>query len=131
MRDVVKYSEAFKLQVVGEVENGRHESCYAAGQFYGIGGTTTVQRWVREYGKNHLIGKVVKVEKPGERSELKKLQKRVAKLEKALADTTIDLHLEKAYTKLACKAGGIEDIAAFKKKHDGARLMTLQKKVKD
>jgi transposase-like protein len=130
MRDSVKYSEAFKLQVVREMEEGRHQSCYAASQFYGIGGTMTVQRWVRSYGKNHLIGKVVRVEKPGERSELKKLRERVSELEAALADTTLDLRLEQAYVKLACRAGGIDDVDEFKKKHAGTRPTRSEKSTK-
>ena len=40
-------------------------------------------------------------------------------MEKGLADAHLDLKLEEAYTRIACKAAGIEDVDAFKKKHGG------------
>ena len=115
MKDVIRYSEAFKLQVVREVESGKYASCEEARGAYRIGGACTVYNWVRKYGKNKLIGKVVRVETPDERSELKRLRERVGELESALADTTLELRLEQAYVDLACKAGGIEDVEQFKK----------------
>jgi hypothetical protein len=36
-----------------------------------------------------------------------------------LADTNIDLALERQYTRLACERAGIEDVAEFKKKAAG------------
>ena len=66
-----RYSEAFRLQVVREIEVGKHRSCNAASEAYGISGSMTVQRWVRAYGRSDLIGKVMRVETPEERSELR------------------------------------------------------------
>jgi hypothetical protein len=59
------------------------------------------------------------VERPEEINELKRLQERVRRLEAALADTNIDLALERQYTRLACERAGIEDVAEFKKKAAG------------
>ena len=119
MKALVGYSEAFKLQVVREVEEGKHASCWAASQAYAIGGAVTVQRWVREYGKGHLVRKVMRVETPDERSELRKMKDRVRELEKALVDAHLDLRLERAWTEIACEMAGVEDVEAFKKKHAG------------
>jgi transposase len=119
---VVRYSEAFKLQVVRQLEQGRFGSPWEAGQAYGVKGTRTVAYWVRRYGKDHLLGKVVRVMKADEQSEVKALRKRVRELERALADAHLDLRLEEAYVELACEAAGIEDVAEFKKKRAGARL---------
>lgn len=115
----VRYSEAFKLQVVRELEKGRFENATAAGQAYGVNGNGTVARWVRQYGKEHLLGKLVRVMKADEEAEVKALRRRVRELERALADAHIDLKLESAYLELACEAAGVDDIAEFKKKHDG------------
>jgi hypothetical protein len=57
--------------------------------------------------------------KADEETEVKALRKRVRELERALADAHIDLKLEGAYVKLACKAAGVEDVVEFKKKHAG------------
>ena len=85
---------------------------------YGIRGKTTVGRWVRQYG-NGSRGKVIRVERPGEINELKRLKARVRLLESALADANIDSALERAYTRLACQRAGITDVEEFKKKADG------------
>jgi transposase-like protein len=100
----VRYSEAFKLQVIRELEEGQHASCNAASEAYRIAGSRTVQRWLREYGREHLVRRVMRVETTEERSELQRLK-----------------GLDAAYLEMACEAAGIEDVEAFKKKHGGAR----------
>ena len=115
------YSEAFKLQVLRELEEGRFRNAEAARHTYGIRGCGTLQVWMRKYGKDHLLSKVVRVETPKEMDELKQLRKRVRELEKGLADAHLDLRLEQAYVKLACRAAGIEDVESFKKKTGGKR----------
>jgi transposase len=118
MRKVMHYSEAFKLQLVREIEEGKYESCYLAAKSYGINGCDTVQKWVSKYGKDHLLNKVVKVEKPKERNELKELKAKVRKLESALSDAHLDLIIEKEYLKLTCEIAGIENVDEFKKKQN-------------
>lgn len=121
MQSVMRYSEAFKLHVVRELEEGRYESPGKAGRAYGVKGQGTVACWLRRYGKNHLLGKVVRVMKADEEAEVKALRQRVRELERALADAHLDLKLEAAYVRLACEAAGIADVAEFKKKRGGAR----------
>jgi transposase len=113
----VRYSEAFKMEVVRELE-AEGLAFDAVSLKYGIKGAMTVSKWVRKYG-NGTRGKVMRVEKPGEINELKRLTERVRKLESALADANIDAALERAYTRLACERAGIQDVAEFKKKAAG------------
>jgi transposase len=120
-REVMRYSEAFKMQVVRELEQGRFKSPWEAGRAYGVKGTKTVAYWVRQFGKDHLLGKLVRVMKADEEAEVKALRKRVRELERALADAHMDLKLEAAYVELACEVAGVEDVAEFKKKHAGVR----------
>src|SRR5882672_8147961 len=104
----IRYSEAFKMEAVRELEAG--DLPYLEIQRkYGIKGATTVQKWVRKYG-NGTRGKVIRVEKPEEIDELKRLKGRVRQLESALADAHIDSALERAYTRLACERAGITDV---------------------
>jgi transposase-like protein len=119
----IRYSEAFKMEVVRELEAGS-VAFDAVAMKYGIKGKTTVSRWVRQYG-NGTRGKVIRVEKPGELNELKRLTERVRKLESALADANIEAALERAYTRLACQRAGIADVAEFKKKAGGQPDMKL------
>ena len=120
-RSTVRYSEAFKLQVLRELEEGRFATPWAAMRAYGIRGNGMIQYWARKYGKEHLVGKVIRVETPKERDQNKELRQRVRELEKALADAHIDHRLEAEYLKIACRAAGITDVEAFKKKHGGKR----------
>ena len=115
----IRYSEAFKMTVVRELEE-QDLPCEQVRRKYGILGTATVQRWVRKYG-NGSRGIRIRVEKPEEINELKRLKERVRALEAALADSNLDLALERQYTRLACERAGIQDVAEFKKKAAGQR----------
>lgn len=117
MNHGIRYSEAFKMGVVRELEE-QDLPFMQAQKKYGIKGCGTVQAWARKYG-NGTRGKVVRVEKPEEINELARLKKRVRLLEGALADSNLDLALERAYVRLACERAGIEDVEGFKKKADG------------
>lgn len=119
MRSVIRYSEAFKLKVVRELEQGRFGSVNEVRRAYGVRGSATVDAWIRRFGKDHLLGKVVRVMRADERAEVDVLRKQVRELKGALADAHLDLKLEAAYLKIACRTAGIEDVEAFKKKHAG------------
>lgn len=116
---VIRYSEAFKLQVVRELEEGRHASVFAAQEAYGIRGQGTVKRWAERYGREHLNRRLIRVETSKDRDELKRLKARLRELERALGDATLDLRLEREYVKMACRQAGIEDVEGFKKKAHG------------
>lgn len=121
MKSAVRYSEAFKLHVLREVEGGKFATRTAAARAYGIKGLGTIEYWARKYGKLHILGKVVRVEKPEEVNESRELRKRVRDLEKALADAHLRQRFDEAYLRIACRAAGIEDVEDFKKKHAGER----------
>jgi len=74
--EVVRYSEAFKQQVLRELEEGKLESIEQARRVYRIRGGGTISCWMRKYGKRHLMRKAVRVEKPEEVSELEQLRRR-------------------------------------------------------
>jgi transposase-like protein len=119
VKPAIRYSEAFKLEVVRELE--RDGMLFdEVRRKYGIRGSWTVQNWVHKYG-NGSRGKVVRVEKPEEINEKEQLKRRVRALERALADANIELSLERQYTRLACERAGIKDVVEFKKKADGQR----------
>jgi transposase-like protein len=117
IKPAIRYSEAFKLQIVSELET-QGLSVRAMQLKYGIRGCGTVEAWLTKYG-NGTRGKVIRVETPEEINQLKLLKNRVKQLESLLADANIDLALEKAYTKIACERAGIKDVEEFKKKHPG------------
>lgn len=85
---VRRYSEAFRKTVVKEYEAG--ESVEELRRRYGIGGTTTVQRWVKKYGVAGLRHEVVVMQRADEQKREKQLEARIKELEAALSQLTLD-----------------------------------------
>ncbi len=52
----VRYSDAFKLKVVQDIEKGKL-TISEARRLYEINGTNTVYRWLRKYGKKRFNSK--------------------------------------------------------------------------
>lgn len=110
----IRYSEAYKRQIVKEVEGGKHSSLNSVAHTYGIGSMVTISRWIRQYGREDLLPRNVRIETLKEQSELKIARKRIRELEVAMADAHIDYCLEKGYLHEACDRLG-EDMDTFKK----------------
>jgi transposase len=79
-----QYSLAFKRKVVSEIESGRF-NVHQARKVYDIRGCGTIERWIRNFGKNHLLGKIVRIEMKNEKDRIKELEKEKRELESALA----------------------------------------------
>jgi transposase-like protein len=114
---VIRYSTAFKMQAVREVEMG--EICAEAVQRkYSIKGHGTVIRWVRQLGSGQY-GKILRVEKGDEISEGVRLRNQLRRAKEAWADTHMELALEKAFLAVACEQMD-QTVERFKKKHGGS-----------
>ena len=113
---VIRYSNAFKMQAVREVEAG--EICAEAVQRkYGMKGKGTVIRWVRQLGSGKY-GKVIRVEKADEVNEAARLRSQLRRAKEALADAHMELALEKAFLAVACEQMD-QTVEGFKKKRVG------------
>ena len=78
-KEIIRYSNSFKQQVVKELESGRFDTFGEAREHYGITGGRTLQLWVRKYGRNHLCPKIVRVQMPDEKDQIRELRK-IAKI---------------------------------------------------
>jgi transposase len=105
--DVIRYSTAFQSKVVSEIERGKH-TVTSARRMYDINGAETVINWIRRRGKNHLIGKVVRVETVDERSKLKQLESDKRRLESALANEHLRVLALESMVDLASKSLGVD-----------------------
>jgi transposase-like protein len=115
---VIRYSKAFKMQCVREVETGK--SCaFTVQRKYRIKGTATVMRWVRQFGGGQY-GKIIRVEKAHEVNEAGQLRSELRRVKEALADTHMELALEQAFLVVACEEMD-QSVEGFKKKHAGGR----------
>lgn len=83
-----RYSEAFKLQVVEEYENGA--SINNLRQRYGIGSALTIKRWVKKYARSGLRTGVVRIQTVQDHQEYQAMKARIQELEKALAQVVLD-----------------------------------------
>ena len=82
-----RYSIGFKQMVVKEIENGaRIETIKIK---YGIKGGGTISSWVRSFGKDHLLNKIVRIETMEEKDQVKELQRQLREAKAALADSLI------------------------------------------
>lgn len=83
-----RYSEAFKKQVVREYEAGASASSLR--EKYGIKGRSTINTWLKKYGREGSRYKLMVIQKPEEQARVKELEKRVQELERALAQVMLD-----------------------------------------
>ncbi len=80
----IRYSISFRQMVINEVEQGINVETLR--RKYDIRGGATIQRWIKLYGKHHLLNKIIKVETMDEKDRLKQLEADNKKLKIALAD---------------------------------------------
>jgi transposase-like protein len=84
-----RYSICFKAKVVDEVSSG--SSISEVCRRYGIKGTSTVQTWIKKFGRDELLNTVIRIEMKGERDRLKELETEVRALKIAVAEKTMAL----------------------------------------
>jgi transposase-like protein len=84
-----RYSICFKEKVIEEVSSGSgiSEVC----RRYGINGTSTVQSWIKKFGRDELLNTVVRIEMKGERDRLKELESENRALKIVVAEKTMAL----------------------------------------
>lgn len=124
---IIRYSEAFKLQVVREYESGK----LALSQLrrkYGIGGGSTIRPWIKKYGSFGSIPKIIRVEKPDEKDQILALKEEIKRLKQAIADEVLDRKIAESTLEVICEDRGW-DVEEVKKKA-GIELQKKQQRKK-
>lgn len=111
---VIRYSEAFKHQVIKEVEEG-HCNCFQAQKKYGIKGINTIQYWMKRMGKLEALPKIIRVEKPDEKSRIKELERQIRQLKNSLAETQVRYLLAESSFEIVCEQQGLDPQEVKKK----------------
>jgi transposase-like protein len=83
-----RYSLSFKYQVLRELEE-EGISFEEIRRRYGIKGGATIQKWIRKFGRYHLINQVIRIETMEEKDRIKEMEKEIQKLKLALADSLL------------------------------------------
>jgi len=89
-RIVIRYSPVFKQKVVSEIESGKLTVAEAR-KIYDIKGAHTIQNWIKKFGKNHLLPRVVRIEMKDEKDKVKELERKNQQLESALAQAHLNI----------------------------------------
>jgi transposase len=103
----IRYSISFKQKVVREIEEEGLGISEAARR-YGIKGGQTIQKWIKKFGKNHLLNKIIRVEMKGEKDRTKELEQEIKKLKEALADAYLAKDAAEKIIELANKEYNID-----------------------
>ena len=112
-RKIIRYSDCFKQSVVSEIEKNGLTIQQARDRFR-IKGTNTIQLWLKKYGRNHLLNKVVRVETRDDINELKRLREENQRLKIAYAELAIDHKLSQKVIEKADEIMGLD----LKKKYE-------------
>lgn len=88
INQTIRYSLSFKHQVVREIEQNGLGLDFVRRK-YGIKGSSTIQKWLRKFGKSHLIKQIIRIETMEEKDRIKHLEAEVKKLKLALADSML------------------------------------------
>ena len=110
---VKRYSEAFKQQVVQEVESGQG-TVQELRRRYGLS-QSTIPYWIKRIGKLELLPKLIRVEKPDEKDRIKELERQIRQLKEALADTQVDSIINRSYFEVLCEEQGLNPEEVKKK----------------
>ena len=85
----LRYSLAFKQKVISEIEEGIY-TISEASRVYKVS-TKSIYNWLNEFGKDHLINRIVRVEMRDEADRIKALEKEKQELERALAQAHLKI----------------------------------------
>ena len=110
--EIVRYSDCFKRAVIEEIEK-KGLSIEACRRKYSIGGATTIQKWLKKYGKNHLLNKIVRV---GTIDEIQALRKELKAIKEAFAEMAIENKVYETYFQVLGEETGASE--KIKKKLD-------------
>jgi transposase len=86
---IVRYSISFKQKVVREIEE-EGLTVQVAARRYGIKGGETISKWIKKFGRYHLLSKMIRIETMDEKDRIKQLEEENKKLKIALADSMME-----------------------------------------
>jgi len=87
-KTIRRYSEGFKRQVVSEYEDGT--SIVTLQRKYGINGNMTIQRWIKQHGREGLRHQLMHIQTLEEVERVKSLEQQVQELQQALGRVMLE-----------------------------------------
>jgi hypothetical protein len=107
MRDVIRYSEDFKLRLAEDIGSGKYKSPGEARRRNGIRGGSTVKGRIKRYGREEMLPKRIKAGTMNGTDELKAAKRRIREPEAALCDAHMDYFPGRAFLDIAREDFGV------------------------
>lgn len=85
----IRYSLAFKQKVITEIAEGIY-SISESSRVYKVS-TKSIYNWLKGFGKDHLINRIVRIEMRDEADRIRELEKEKKELESALAQAQLKI----------------------------------------
>lgn len=120
---IVRYSKAFKLKVIKEIEE-KELTVAEAKRIYDIKGSVTIPNWLRKYGKEYLLPRQMRIEMRGEKDRLRQIEEEKRSLESAIAKLTVQNQVYESIFEIYAEDNGYE----LKKNYGIEELKELMKK---
>jgi len=108
------YSEPFKLIILAELSTEKYTKSQLE-KIYSIA-PTTINEWIRKYGRNDLMNTRVMAETKDEITRLKVLQKEIEQLKKLLLKKDLDELVNDSHLEVAAQKLGYKNVLELKKK---------------
>ena len=115
-RAVIRYSQAFKQEIIREIEKG-DQSIESVQRRYRIG-NGTIQNWMKRMGRFDGLPRVIRVEKPDEKNRIKELESQIRALKEALADSQLEKIIAESRFEVVCEQQGWDPEEIKKKLQD-------------
>lgn len=123
----MRYSSAFKHEVIKEIEEGRR-TMKEARLAYGIAGNCTIRRWMERMGRFKGLPRIVRVEKPEEKKQIQELQRQIKELKEALAETQVHRVIAESRFEVVCEQQGWDPEEVKKKLQEKPSSKAKRKK---
>lgn len=79
------YHESFRMKVISLLETGEY-TISELNRTFEIGGSNTIRKWLRRYGKEHLIGRREYIIKAADVDQLQRMKERIRAIESKLKE---------------------------------------------
>ena len=87
----------------------------AAPKKYGIKGINSIQYWIKRMGKLEALPRIIRVEKPDEKSRIKELERQLRQLKNSLAETQVRYLMAESEFEIVCEQQGLDPQEVKKK----------------
>ncbi len=108
-----RYSESFKLKILSELSTGNYTK-RDLGRIYGLA-NSTINEWIKKYGRKDLMNTRVIVETKDEISRLKAQEKEIKQLKDLLIKKDLDKLVLDSYLEVAAENLGYKNAEELKK----------------